>query len=56
MGVGLVCVGRQLDPAGLAPPSHLDLGLQNDGVADPFGQLDGLVSRDGEPPGETGMP
>ena len=54
VGVGLVGVGRQLDPARLTPASYLHLGLHDDGVTDLFGQLHGLVRRDGHPARRNG--
>jgi hypothetical protein len=42
----LVGVGRELDAACLAPPTHVDLGLHHDRVADLVGGLDRL--RHGE--------
>ena len=54
VGMRLGGVARQLDPARLAPPTHLDLGLQDDRVAGAFGHLDGLVGGDGQTAGRHG--
>ena len=49
VSAGLICVGSQLDPAGLAAAAHLDLGLHHNRVAEALRQLDGLVGRHGDP-------
>ena len=46
----LVCVGRDLDPAGLTPTADFHLGLQHDRIAGGLGLLEGLFYVVGDPP------
>ena len=49
----LVGVVGELDPAGLAAATDLDLGLDDDRVAGGIGGSDGLVDRDGDATGRN---
>ena len=45
----LAAVARELDPARLAAPADLNLGLDDDREAELLGGLDGLAHRRGMP-------
>ena len=51
-----VDVVGQLHAAGLAATADLHLGLDDDGIADALGDLDGLSTVSATSPGETAMP
>ena len=54
-GLGLVGVRGQLDAAGLAPPAHLDLGLDDDPAAEALGDGAGLLRGLGDAAAQHGQ-